>query len=137
MAKESPQKRRKRNESSASQAPTAAEFSDAMFSQTLKVGAVSSSVSGSLSSTDSVSARVGGSSDSVSAQVADVPMSAVQQMPAACSHGTYWQTLPGILAGILGKGSLTASDEDAHDGQRQRHGVTGVYTCCVDLPHAD
>ena len=88
-------------------------------------------------STDSVSARVGGSSDSVSAQVADVPMSAVPQLPAACSHGTYWQTLPGILAGILGKGSLTASDEDAHDGQRQRHGVTGVYTCCVDLPHAD
>ena len=90
----------------------------------------------SLFSTDSVSARVRSSCDSVSAHP-DVPMSAVPQMPAACSHGTHWQTLPGILAGILGKGSLTASDEDAHDGQRQRHGVTGVYTCCVDLPHAD
>ena len=112
----------------------------------LKVAVLASSLPGSLSSTDSVSARVGGSSDSVSARVAGVPMS-VPQMPAACSHGTYWQTLIGILAGILtligslagilGKGSLTASDEDAHDGQQQRHGVTGVYTCCVDLPHAD
>ena len=41
----------------------------------------------------------------------------------SCGHGTYWETLPWILA----KGYLTASDNDSTYGEREWHKVTGTY----------
>ena len=40
-----------------------------------------------------------------------------------CGHGTYWETLPWILA----RGSLTASDDDSSLGEREYEETPGVY----------
>ena len=41
----------------------------------------------------------------------------------SCGHGTYWESLPWILA----TGSLTSADQRSDLGEREWHGVTGCY----------
>ena len=49
----------------------------------------------------------------------DTDMSCLVQ----CGHGTYWETLPHILA----RGSLKESDGDRTFGEHEWHKVSGVY----------
>ena len=54
--------------------------------------------------------------------IEEVPLIITDKM-IVCGHGTYWETAPRIVA----RGMLSPSDESCNLGEREWHGITGVY----------